>query len=201
MPQPLVFEPMPFLARFLLFAGVALVLGFGSAWRSVSHGFFASTLRFGPWALWFREGTGEPDPYTAAHVARDGALPLTAASAMTFTAMRDGAGSKLSGDCTYEVRGSAVPSLWWSIAAFRTGGQVMLNKTGRANFTSANIMTAPDGSFLVRLSPEVQPGNWLPSERGARIVLRFSILRPLSPDSLLKSGSDILPSITLTECS
>jgi hypothetical protein len=78
---------------------------------------------------------------------------------------------------------------------------VMPNKTGRSSFTSANISTAPDGSFLVRLSPEVQPGNWLPAEHGTRVVLRLEILRPLSPDGLLKSGDDILPAITLVECS
>jgi hypothetical protein len=192
---------MPFLTRFLLFAGIALVLGLGSAWRTVNHGFFASTLRFGPWAFWFREGTGEADPYTIAHAAREGTLPITAASAMTFTATRDSDGGRLSGDCTYEVRGYAVPSLWWNIAAFRADGEIMPNKTGRSSFSSANILTAPDGSFLVRLSPDVQPGNWLPAERGIRIVLRLNILRPLAPDSLLKSGRDILPAITLVECS
>ena len=192
---------MPFLTRFLLFAGIALVLGLGSAWQAVSHGFFASTVHFGPWAFWFRQGTADADPYTIAHIAREGTLPVTAASAMTFTATRDSAGARLSGNCTYEVRGYSVPALWWSIAAFRPDGEVMPNKTGRASFTSANIATAPDGSFLVRLSPEVQPGNWLPSERGGHIVLRMEILRPLSPDNLLKSGEDVLPAITLQECS
>jgi hypothetical protein len=192
---------MPFLTRFLLFVGIALVLGLGSAWRSVGHGFFASTQRFGPWAFWFRDGTSEADPYTIAHDAREGTYPMTAASMMTFTASRDNAGSKLSGDCTYEVRGYAIPSLWWNIAAFRPEGQMMPNKTGRASFSNANILTAPDGSFLVRVSPDVQPGNWLPAERGGRVVLRMNILRPLAPDALLKSGADILPSITLMECS
>ncbi len=192
---------MPFLIRFSLFAAIALVLGLGSAWRAVSHGFFASTVRFGPWAFWFRQGTGDADPYTMAHIAREGTLPITATSAMTFTATRDSAGSRLSGDCTYEVRGYSIPALWWNVAAFRADGQVMPNKTGRSGFSSANMLTAPDGSFLVRLSPEVQPGNWLPSERGNRVVLRFEILRPLSPDNLLKSGEDVLPTITLVECS
>ncbi len=192
---------MPFLTRFLLFVGIALILGLGSAWRFVNHGFFASTMRFGPWAFWFREATGEADPYTIAHSAREGTLPLTAASAMTFTATRDSSGSRISGDCTYEVRGYAIPSLWWNIAAFRPDGEVMPNKTGRSSFSSATVMTAPDGSFLVRLSPDVQPGNWLPAERGDRVVLRLNIVRPLAPDSLLKSGADILPSITLVECS
>jgi hypothetical protein len=192
---------MPFLSRFLLFVGIALAVGLGSAWRTVNHGFFASTLRFGPWAFWFREGTAEADPYTLAHVARQGTAPITAASAMTFTATRDSDGARLSGDCTYEVRGYAIPSLWWNLAAFKPDGEIMPNKTGRSSFSSANMLTAPDGSFLVRLSPEVQPGNWLPTTRGDRVVLRFNILRPLSPDSLLKSGSDILPTITVVECS
>lgn len=192
---------MPFLTRFLLFAAIALVLGLGSAWRTVSHGFFASTARFGPWAFWFREGTSDADPYTIAHVVREGTVPITAATEMTFTATRDSAGSRLSGDCTYEVRGYAVPALWWNIAAFRPDGQVMPNKTGRSSFSSANILTGPDGSFIVRLSPDVQPGNWLPAERGKRVVLRLNVLRPLSPDSLLQSGEEILPAITLVECS
>ena len=192
---------MPFLTRFALFAGIALALGLGSAWRTVSHGFFASTVRFGPWAFWFRQGAADADPYTIAHIAREGTLPITAASAMTFTATRDSAGARLSGDCAYEVRGYAIPALWWSISAFGADGQVIPNKTGRASFFSANISSAADGSFLVRLSPDVQPGNWLPLERGKRVVLRFEILRPLSPDILLKSGEDILPAITLVECS
>ncbi len=192
---------MPFLSRFFIFAAIALTLGLGSAWRACNHGFFAVSNRYGPWVFWFREGTADADPYTAAHVARQGVLPITAASAMTFTATRDSAGSHLSGDCTYEIRGYTIPSLWWNIAAFKTDGEIMPNNTGRSGFSGANILAAPDGTFLVRLSPDVQPGNWIPATRGIRVVLRLSILRPLSPDSLLKSGGDILPEISLVECS
>jgi hypothetical protein len=192
---------MPFLKRFILFSAIALTLGLGSAWRAVSHGFFAATNHYGPWALWFREGTAEADPYTQAHTARQGVLPITAASELVFAATRDSGGSHLSGNCTYEIRGNSVPALWWDIAAFKADGEVMPSKTGRASFSSANILAAPDGSFKVRLSPDVQPGNWIPAERGDRIVLRLSILRPLNPDNLLASGADILPEITLLECS
>jgi hypothetical protein len=192
---------MPFLTRFLLFVAITLTLGLGSAWRAVNHGFFATSDRFGPWAFWFREGTGEADPYTIAHIARQGVLPITAASAMTFTATRDSAGSRLSGDCTYEVRGSAVPALWWNIAVFSQDGEIMPSKTGRSSFSSANILAAPDGAYTVRLSPDVQPGNWLPAARGNRVVLRLNILRPLNQDAFLRSGAEALPEITLLECS
>src|SRR5215468_5105476 len=192
---------MPFLSRFLIFVAIALILGLGSAWRAVNHGFFATSNRYGPWVFWFREGTADADPYTIAHVARQGGLPITAMSAMVFTATRDSAGSHLSGSCTYEIRGYAVPSLWWNLSAFKTDGDIMPNKTGRSGFSSGNILMAPDGTFTVRLSPDVQPGNWIPALRGNRVVLRLSVLRPLNPDNLLKAGGDILPEITLLECS
>ena len=76
---------------------------------------------------------------------------------------------------------TAVPALWWNIAAFRTDGEVMPSKTGRSSFSSANISTAPDGSFLVRLSPDVQPGNWLPAEHGTRVALRLRSPKAASP--------------------
>jgi hypothetical protein len=192
---------MPFLSRFLIFASIALIFGLGSAWRSVNHGFFAVSHRSGSWGFWFREATADADPYTIAHTARQGTVPITAASAMVFTATRDSAGSHLSGDCTYEIRGSSVPSLWWNIAAFKPDGELMPSKTGRAGFSSANILSAPDGTFTVRLSPDVQPGNWIPASRGGRVILRLNILRPLNPDNLLQSGSEILPEINLVECS
>lgn len=191
---------MPFLSRFFIFAAIALVLGLGSAGRVVDHGFSATASRYGPWAFWFREGTADADPYTLARTARRGVLPITAASDIVFTATRDSAGSRLSGDCTYEIRGIAVPSLWWDIAAFKPDGGIMPNKTGRSGFSSANILSAPDGRFMVRLSPEVQPGNWIPSARGTRIALQLSILRPFNPDNLLKSGAGALPDIALVEC-
>ncbi len=192
---------MPFLSRFFIFAVIALTLGLGSAWRGVNHGFFAVANRYGPWVFWFREGTADADPYTLAHVARQGVLPVTAASTIVFSATRDSAGSHLSGDCTYEIHGYAIPSLWWNIAAFKTDGEIIPNKTGRSGFPGANLLAAPDGTFTVRLSPDVQPGNWIPALRGNRVILQLTILRPLSPDSLLKSGGDILPEITLVECS
>jgi hypothetical protein len=191
---------MPFLGRFLIFAVIALALGLGSAWRAVNHGFFAAAHRYGPWVFWFREGTSDADPYTIAHTARQGTSPKTAASAMVFTATRDSSGSHLSGDCTYEIRGAAPPSLWWNIAAFKTGGGIMVSKTGRTGFTSANILSAPGGTFLVRLSPDVQPGNWIPITRGNRVTLQLTVLRPLNPDGLLQPGGESLPDISLVEC-
>ncbi len=192
---------MPFLLRFLLFAAIALIVGLGSAWRAVDHGFFATSYRFGPWAYWFKEGTAEADPYTIAHIARQGGLPITSASTMTFTATRDSDGARISGDCTYELTGYAIPAVWWNIAAFKIDGQPMPNRAGRSGFSSTTIVTSAGGAYVVRLSPDIQPGNWLPSSRGDRVLLRITVLRPINPDVFLQSAREILPQIRLMECS
>ena len=191
---------MPFLTRFLLFVVIALVLGLGTAWRTVSHGFFASTVRFGPWAYWLRQGTPDADPYTIAHIAREGTLPITAAADMTFTATRDSAGAHLTGDCTYEVRGYSVPALWWSIAAFRTDGQVMPNKTGRSSFPAPTSRPRRTGLSSCacgrRCSPEI---GFQPSAESAWFfALKFKAALPGSSPQV---GEDIVPVITLVECS
>src|SRR5208283_1568512 len=102
---------MPFLSRYLIFVAIALTLGLGSAWRTVNHGFFAAANRYGPWVFWFREGTADADPYTIAHVARQGVLPVTAASEMVFTATRDSAVARQMGACAIAGRGRPSRSL------------------------------------------------------------------------------------------
>src|SRR5690606_40202050 len=56
---------------------VALILGIGSAWYMIEHGSLLTTARIGPWKSWLSEGNPNADPYTRAHLARSGRLPLT----------------------------------------------------------------------------------------------------------------------------
>jgi hypothetical protein len=146
------FERMPFLTRFMLFSIVALTAGLGSAWHFVDSGFFATTRHFGPWVIWFREGASDADPYTLAHLSRLGTLPVTAASFLDFTATHDSQGSRLSGDCTYEIRGVSFPALWWNLAAFKENGEPIPSKARRSSVNGSDILATPDGKFVVRLS-------------------------------------------------
>ncbi len=192
---------MPFLIRFALFAALALSLGLGSAWRALNHGFFATTQRFGPWALWSREAAVDSDPYSIARVARQGVLPLTSSAAVSFTATRDSAGSRLSGSCTYEVRGLSVAALWWNVSVFKSDGTPMETKAARSGFSSETATLTPDGSFMIRISPEPQPGNWIPSAPSARFVIAYMILKPLNPEAVLEAAQSVLPEISLAACS
>ena len=46
----------------------------------------------------------------------------------------------------------------------------------REGFTSTEVLRERDGSFVIALAPDVQPGNWLPSPRASgplRLALRL----------------------------
>jgi hypothetical protein len=190
------------LIRFLIFVVVSLATGLGSAGLLLDEGFFATARQMGPWAIWPNAGTLDADPYSLARTARSGQLPVTSASLLSFSATTDSDGRRLSGDCTYDVLGRPFPALWWDIAVYDVNGGVIPNKAGRYAFNSANLFVASDGRFTIRISPDVQPGNWLPSAEGEDFVLYANILRPLSRDRLLNSRSpeDFMPRITRVKC-
>lgn len=193
---------MPFLIRFFVFASVALIVGLGSAAFFLDRGFFATAKQVGPWRVWVNSGALDADPYTLARVARSGGLPITSASLLSFSATEDSDGSPLSGDCTYDVVGRPFPSLWWNLAAFTETGQPIANPAGRHAFNNANLLVSADGLFIVRVAPEVQPGNWLPTASGESFILMLNILRPLNRDRVMGSptGENFMPRIVKVTC-
>ncbi len=74
---------------------VALILGIGSAWYMIEQGSLLTTTRIGPWKSWLSEGNPNADPYTRAHLARSGRLPLTSTAARYFAADTDSSGRSL----------------------------------------------------------------------------------------------------------
>lgn len=193
---------MPFLIRFLVFVAISLFIGLGSAAYILNHGFFATAKQVGPWSIWFHSGVQDADPYTLARVARAGSLPVTAASLLSFSALQDSDGNTLNGDCTYNLIGRPFPALWWNIAAFSHTGRPIENPANRHSFNSGNLLISGDGQFVVRVSPQVQPGNWLPVKEGERFVLIINILRPLNRDRILNTqfGADLMPRIVRVSC-
>ncbi len=80
------------LAYFIGTFAVALMLGIGSAWYMIDQGSTLTTTKVGPWASWNSLGNPLADPYTKAHLARIGRLPLTSTVARYFVARTDSAG-------------------------------------------------------------------------------------------------------------
>ncbi len=189
--------------RLLIDIAIALVLavtiGVSTAWYAVEHGFIFGAVTAGAWTAWPTAGSADADPYSLATLARTGEVPLGAGEGIAFTAEDDSAGEPLSGTCTYEVAGQTPAARLWTLTAYDSDGRLMVDAARRSGFHSREIVRQPDGSFVITVSPEVAPGNWLPVARVAhfRLVLRLY-------DTPLTTGSRIadltMPAIRKDRC-
>ncbi len=80
-------------ADWALFLGIVLIGGVGSSWYMVDAGSSLTTVTVGPWTTWPAAARSDADPYTRAHYARLGLLPLSTEYAQTFVARADSEGA------------------------------------------------------------------------------------------------------------
>ena len=178
---------------------LAIVIGVSTAWYAIEHGFIFGAVTAGAWTAWPTAGSADADPYSLATLARTGEVPLGAGEGIAFTAEDDSAGESLSGTCTYEVVGQTPPARLWTLTAYDSAGRLMVNAARRSGFHSREIVRRTDGSFVITVSPEVAPGNWLPVSQADhfRLVLRLY-------DTPLTTGSRIadltMPDIRKVRC-
>jgi len=181
---------------------IALILGLGSAWYMIEEGSALTTSRVGPWSVWRSAGKPDADPYTKAHMARAGRLPITATSALYFFADGDETGNSLLSTCEYVVEGRPLNAAWWSLAVYDGTGRLIPNKAGRHSFNRTDVARRADGSFRIVLARSARPGNWLPTaaEGSLKLVLRAYDLR--DADSVLdKAAAERgLPTIRKVVC-
>jgi hypothetical protein len=163
-------------ADWALFIGVVLILGLGSSWYMVERGSALSTITAGPWVSWFAAGRSDADPYTRAHAARLGILPLSTEISQTFIARVDSDGRTLHSSCDYTVDGREIPGTWWSMTVFDADGRLIPNALGRYEFTSDTMAIKPDGAFAATLSRDASPGNWLPVGGAGRLAIAFTVV-------------------------
>jgi hypothetical protein len=154
---------------------VAAVLGIASAWLAVDRGPLFGALRLGAWTAWPRVGPADADPYSDAVLAHSGELPLGSGEGLAFTAEADDLGEPLVGSCSYEISGQTPPARLWTLTAYDQEGRLFANPARRSSFHSREILRRGDGTFVIAVSPEVQPGNWLPVVPRAsfRLVVRL----------------------------
>lgn len=188
-------------ADWALFIGVVLILGLGSSWYMMERGSPLSTVTVGPWVSWVAAGRTDADPYTRAHEARLGILPLSTENSQTFIARQDSDGRTLHSSCDYTITGQEIPNFWWSLTVFDADGRLIPNVLGRATFTSDTMAISPDGSFTVTLSRDAHPGNWLPVGGAGRLALAFTVL-DLGTRAVAQEGEieRMVPTITRRGC-
>ena len=154
---------------------VATILGFSTAWVAVEHGRIFGAVTIGPWTAWPNAGGPDADPYSVALLARSGEVPLGADEGLAFTATTDSGGAPLSGNCGYRVSGQTPQARLWTLTAYDATGRLMANAARRAGFHSREVLRRADGGLNITVSPDVEPGDWLPISRveGFQLVLRL----------------------------
>lgn len=184
-----------------LFIGVVLLGGLVSGWYMIETGSALTTHRVGPWRAWTSAGRVDADPYTRAHFARAGSLPLTTEIASTYIARADSSGNKLYGSCGYTVEGRELAASWWSLTAFDDRGRLITNELRRHAYTSDTVALRADGSFTITLGRDVEAGNWLPTSGGGRLTLVLNLIEPRTSVEDWTIADDIkLPSIQREGC-
>lgn len=182
----------------------ALILGIGSAWYMIERGSILTTTRIGPWKSWLSEGNPSADPYTRAHLARSGRLPLTSTAARYFVADTDSRGSSLTAGCEYSIVGAPLNARWWSIALYDANGSLIPNPSNRYSFNSEEAIRRADGTYHINLSRNARPENWLPAgddpSRALTLVLRIYGARDTDISGIGQIPAESLPTIERIQC-
>lgn len=141
----------------------------------MDYGSHLTVERDGPWQRWTIAGAVGADPYTKAHFARAGWLPLSTAAAHYFIANKDSTGEALYADCDYTLSGLAPAGRRWTLAAFDLQGRGLDPGAGKAVIASTTALFGPESSLSVRLAQSTAPGNWLGLTGAARMQLLLTV--------------------------
>jgi hypothetical protein len=183
-----------------LVLGAGVLIGVATAFYVVDNGSRLTVREQGPWRHWVSAASSSADPYTRAHVVREGQLPLSTAFALQFHARIDADGSPLHSSCDYAVEADALDANWWSLAVFDEKGRLIKNDAERWSFNSATAARGSDGSLAVTLARSARPGNWLPTPNAGRLTLVLTVLDQRWPQQAPEDQSKLLPSIRKVGC-
>ena len=116
--------------------------------------------------------------------------------AVYFTALHDSNGRRLSCSETYRIQGADFPARWWSVTAYRNY-QLIPNVEQRYSFSKTNIIREEDDFWCLTLSPQPQPGNWIPlGETPGQLVISLRLYNP-AVDAIEEIANHPLPEIVL----
>jgi hypothetical protein len=184
-----------------MFAVLAVAGGLGSSWYMIEKGSSLTTRAYGPWVVWTAAGRADADPYTRAHFARRGTLPVSTSIALTYEANIDSDKRRLHSACDYAIEGEEPSAAWWSLAVYDERGRLIENAAERYSYNSATLMRAPGGRFSITLARNARPGNWLPTGDAGRLTLVLNFEEPqVSGPGQDEAGGQGLPRIRRLAC-
>lgn len=154
---------------------VAVGVGLGMTWYSITHGAAFGALTVGAWKASPKSGTLDIDPYARASIARSGRLPLGLGDGVAFTASTDDDGHPLDGRCDVLIKGTTPQARFWTLTVYDRDGQFVANSLNRQGFTSQELVRNADGTFEITAAPRARPGNWLPTGGTERYLLALRL--------------------------
>ncbi|HWA19994.1 MAG TPA: DUF1214 domain-containing protein [Devosia sp.] len=190
---------MRFLINLLLMLVVALGVGFGLSYYALSDGRFFGGYQVGPWAAWPRAGAPDPDPYTRAFLARNGAIQLGQSEGLQFVATADSDGHPLERDCTYRIDGTTPIATFWTLVPTATDGSDIALPGGPPGFHSQRVARNNDGSLQLYVGKKLRPRNWLEIAGDGPYWLVLT-LYDTAIFSGVSSAATALPSIIREDC-
>ena len=135
-------------------------------------------IRSGSWTARTTDGGEQMTMHQRAVVACTGLWAMNSDEAINFTALHDSNGKRLSCKETYHIRGKDFPARWWSITAYRNY-QLIPNAQERYSFSATNVVREADGAWCLTLSPQQQPGNWIPlGNTSGQLALSLRLYNP-----------------------
>ena len=188
-------------ADWSLFIGIVLIGGLGSSWYMVEAGSRLTTETVGPWTTWTSAARPDADPYTRAHYARIGVLPLSSEFAQTYVARTDSEGRALHSSCDYAIEGRDIPTHWWSLSVFDSKGRLIPNAAQRYRLHERHDRPQP-GRHVHRLAcPRRESRQLAPTGGARRLALSFSVV-DLGVRAVTKEGEieERLPVIRRRSC-
>ncbi len=182
----------------VILAGIAL--GLAATYYSVDRGVRFGAVHAGPWTAFPRAGSIEADPYARAAVSRTAEIPLGLAEGLAFIATTDETGKKLDPRCDYTVGGAIPAARDWTITLMNPQGRLIENQAHHYGFTSAALLRAADGAFIITISRTARSGNWLPLGEAKDFDIVLHLYDTPVSATAATLGAAAMPSITRGRC-
>jgi hypothetical protein len=113
--------------------------------------------------VWPEAGDPDANPYAAAAFANSGRQHLGAAEGVEFVAVADNGGVTLDPACTYVLAGRLPAARFTTVTVTDGNGNVPQSPTGRFALAQPDLLRDADGTVTIRLSPQAEAGNWIPT--------------------------------------
>jgi len=187
-----------FFIRLSIFLIVSLTIGIGSARWLIARSAKAIPIQLGSWQSWSDQDVRTDDPYERAHYLLSNRLPPAANQVRVYETERDDEGAAFDSNCVYTLAGPARIPGWWEISAIDSSSGARSGDSERANaISSSQIVSNPDGTFILTIAREPMPGNWISPGDESRFSIAMK-LRYSRRDAIELAA--VLPRITRGEC-